>query len=75
MSSYNLYTRLKKLFPTAPLQIGEVTLVDGDVAQVTLPDGGVLMARGSATVGQNVYVRDGLIEGVAPSLPTLVIDI
>jgi hypothetical protein len=73
--SYNVFTRLKKLFPTAPLQIGEVTAVETGSVTVALPDGGVLTARGSASVGQNVYVRDGVVEGVAPDLPTLAIEV
>lgn len=31
--------------------------------------------RGESTVGQNVFVRDGLIEGEAPSLPFVAIEI
>ena len=34
-----------------------------------------LRARGESTVGQNVFVRDGLIEGEAPSLPFVAIEI
>ena len=45
-----------------------MTAVDGDTATITLPGGGVLQARGQATVGQRVFVRDGVIEGEAPAL-------
>jgi len=37
-------------------------------ATITLPGGGVMRARGTATVGQRCYVRDGRIEGPAPTL-------
>ena len=36
---------------------------------IELPDGAVVQARGSGTVGGNVFFRDGVIEGGAPSLP------
>lgn len=65
----NAYTLLRELLPDAPLQVGTVLLVDGDVATVELPGGGILRARGSATVAQRVFVRDGVIEGLAPLLP------
>ena len=51
-----------------PLEVGEVTAIAGGVATVTLPGGGVIQARGTATVGQRVFVRNGAIEGPAPAL-------
>ena len=47
---------------------GQVCRVLGDVATITMPGGGTLQARGQATVGQRVFVRDGVIEGEAPTL-------
>lgn len=73
--SGNLFQAFKKVFPDQPLQVGEVTAVDGDLATVTLPGGGVLQARGAATLGAQVFVRDGVIEGEAPALPLVVIEI
>lgn len=49
--------------------------VSSGVALVVLPGGGLIRARGEAIVGQNVFVRDEVIEGVAPSLPMEIIDI
>ena len=49
--------------------------VSGDVARVQLPGGGELLARGDAQVGEKVFVRDGAIEGAAPSLPLFQIEI
>lgn len=71
----NIYRAFKAVFPDQPLQVGEVTAVDGDLATVTLPGGGVLQARGAATLGAQVFVRDGVIEGEAPSLAVVVIEI
>ena len=64
----NIYRQFLDLLPKRPLQIGEVAAVDAGVATITLPGGGVIQARGQATVGQRVFVRGGVIEGPAPSL-------
>ena len=51
------------------MQVGTVSAVDNGIATVTLPGGGQLRARGEATVGAQVYVQDGVIQGPAPELP------
>lgn len=68
MSLTNPWREFAALNPPAPLLVGTVAAISGGVATVTLPGGGVLRARGTATVGLRVYVRDGLIEGPAPTL-------
>ena len=67
----NAYREFMALMPDQPLEVGEVTAIAGGVATVTLPGGGVVQARGTATVGQRVFVRNGAIEGEA-STPTYV---
>ena len=64
----NPYRVFMDQLPARPLQVGTVAAVDGDVATITMPGGGTLQARGQATVGQRVFVRDGVIEGEAPTL-------
>ena len=64
----NLYREFIDLMPARSLEVGDVTAVGVGVVTVTLPGGGVLQARGDTTVGQRVFVRDGVVEGVAPSL-------
>lgn len=64
----NIYREFLDLMPARPLEVGEVTTIDAGVATITLSGGGVLQARGQATVGQRVFVRDGAIEGEAPAL-------
>lgn len=54
--------------PARPLEVGDVTAVGAGVVTVTLPGGGVIQARGQATVGQRVFVKDGAIDGEAPVL-------
>lgn len=73
--SRNLFAVFKSLIPTAPLQVGVVTAVSGGVATVELPGGGTLQARGDTTVAAHVFVRDGVIEGPAPTLSVEVIEI
>lgn len=38
------------------------------LAYVLLPGGAIVQARGTAAVGQRVFVRAGAIEGPAPDL-------
>ena len=66
------------MIPEAPLQIGTVTQVTGGVVTLQLPGGGLLKARanvGSAAVGQKVFVRDAVIEAIAPNLTLELIEI
>lgn len=71
----NPYKLLKNLLPDPPLLIGTVASVSGGTATISLPGGGTVQGRGSATVGQQVFVRDGVIEGEAPSLSVELIDV
>lgn len=73
--SANLFVLFRKLLPSYPLQVGEVVARDGDTATVELPGGGRLTARGSGSVGTKVFVRNGAIEGAAPSLTIETIDV
>ena len=67
----NVFAQFKKLLPNPSLEVGTVTAISGGTASITLPGGGKINARGSATVGSQVYVRNGVIEGPAPSLSVL----
>lgn len=71
----NIYRTFLDLLPARPLQVGTVLSVADGIARVDLPGGGILQARGQATAGQRVFVRDGLIEGAAPDLPVEVIEV
>lgn len=63
----NAYSRLLALLPQRPLQLGTVVdVVDGTVS-VELPGGAIVQVRGDAGIGDNVFIRDGAIEGPAPS--------
>lgn len=73
--SSNFYARFKSIFPDPPLLIGTVTEYGSGFAVVALPGGGTLRVRGTAQVGDQVFVRDGVIEGDAPLLTPVTIDI
>jgi hypothetical protein len=71
----NIYRVFLDLLPARPLQVGTITALDGEVATVELPGGGLLTARGGGAVGEPVFVRDGVIEGEAPAMPVEIIEI
>ena len=71
----NLFKQFLDLIPDPALQVGTVTAVDVGGVTVTLPDGGVLSVRGTATIGQSVFIRGGVIEGEAPSIPVELIEV
>jgi hypothetical protein len=75
MASTNPYVALLALLPSYPLQIATITAIDGDVARLVLPGGGVLTARGTGAVADQVFVRDGVIEGQAPAMPFVQVEI
>lgn len=71
----NVFRQFLDLLPARPLQVATVTHVDADVCTLELPGGGVLQARGTAAVDDQVFVRDGVIEGAAPALTIVAIEI
>ena len=72
---HNLYEQFCRLLPDPPLQVGIVTEVASGILTVALPGGGRIRARGSAALGAQVFVRDGVVEGGAPSLTLEIIEI
>ena len=75
MTAYNPYRRLLGLLPKYPRMAGEVISSSGGKVVVELPGGGRLTALGEGTVGTNVFVRDGVVEGPAPALTIEVIEV
>lgn len=71
----NIYKAFLDLIPDDPRQLGTVTVVAGESATIELPGGGIVRALGAATVGQQVFVRGGVIESQAPALPIVVIEV
>lgn len=75
MTTTNLWKRLRQLLPEAPLLVGTVIEVSPYGVSVQLPDGAVTVVRGTAAVNDNVFIRNGVVEGQAPSLDTVIIEI
>lgn len=73
--TYNPYKRLLGLLPANPLQVGDVVAVDNGVATLQMPGGGQVTVRGAATFGDRVFFRDGVIEGPAPTLTFVTVDV
>lgn len=72
----NVYRALLELLPQEPLQVGDVTALNpDDTRTVELPGGGEIRVRGDAGLGDRVFVRGGVIEGPAPALTALTIDV
>ncbi len=72
----NLYRQLRDLLPEPVLTVATVSTVHADgTATVTYPGAGQQRVRGTGTVGQPVFVRAGQIEGPAPTLASVTIDV
>lgn len=73
----NLYQEFQKLIPQPAVQVGTVESVTGNIANVRLPGGDTLVVRGadSSLINQKVFVKNNVIEGLAPNLPTEIIEI
>jgi len=72
---HNLYEQFRQLIPEPPLQAGTVIEIGSGVVTVQLPGGGRIKARGTAAIGQNVFIRDDTVEGIAPTLTLELIEI
>jgi hypothetical protein len=73
--SANPWSAFRALISGPPLQVGQVLNIQAGTARVQMPGGGVVNARGEATVGQHVFLRGQVIEGEAPDLPVITIEI
>lgn len=71
----NLYKKLTGILPSRPLQVGEVVEYADGTATIETPDGGKAQAIGEATIGDRVFFRGGAIEGPAPTLSFVAVDI
>lgn len=76
----NIYAEFKALIPSAPQLLAKVVAVEDQFSVVQFLggensgglygyNGDVVRVLGSSTVGNVVYVRDGVILGDAPNLP------
>ena len=65
----NHWSRFRQLLPGRPTRIAEVVATHGQTTTVELLTGHQIRVRGSASVGDHVYIRDGQIISPAPDLP------
>jgi hypothetical protein len=72
---HNVYEQFRQLLSDPPLQVGTVSEIGTGVVTVQLPGGGTVRARGSANISARVFVRDGVVEAVAPNLSLEIIEI
>ena len=74
----NLYRALRELIPDAPLQVATVSSVDyaTGTSTITWPGGTQQTVRGTGVaIGSRAFVRDGVIEGIAPALTPETIEV
>lgn len=72
----NIFRALRELLPQPALQVATATATHPDgTTTVQYPGGASQRLRGTATEGQNVFVQAGAIQGPAPSLPLINIDV
>ena len=74
--SLNLYRQLRELLPEPALTVATVVAEHADGSTtVQYPGGSQQRVRGVADVGQRVFVRSGQIEGTAPALDSVTIEV
>jgi hypothetical protein len=72
----NLWRQFEDLLPRAPLLLGTVVTRHSDgTLTVQLLDGGLLRVNGPGSPDERVFVRGGQVQGPAPMLPTVEIEI
>jgi hypothetical protein len=73
----NAWRDFRGLLPTSPLYVVEVTAHNADgTSTVELPSGDEFTVRGQAVdVGDFAFVRDGAIEGEAPAVTPITLDV
>ena len=69
--SDNLFSQFRRLVAGPPRLYGEVVATAGDLATIQLPDGSLVQALGTASIGQRVFLRAGVVEASAPALPVV----
>lgn len=73
--SYNLYRRFLALVPGQPTDVGEVIALETDGVIIQLVSGELVRVKGTAVIGNWVYVRGGEISGPAPELMGEIVEI
>ncbi|PHR26556.1 MAG: hypothetical protein COA36_11790 [Desulfotalea sp.] len=66
----NIFKKFQALIPSTPLLVGTIAVVNANGScRVDTPGGGKMVVIGTGyTAGQQVFIKDRIIQGVAPSL-------
>ncbi len=70
MATTNIWQQFKALIPEGVRVVVTITANNGNgTSQATLRDGSIITVKGdSIATGQKVFIKDGEINGTAPSL-------
>jgi hypothetical protein len=72
----NPYRALLALLPDPPEDVGEVVAITGDGVTLETLSGATVTARGAGwSLGDLVYVKDGTVQGPAPVIATVEIEV
>jgi hypothetical protein len=73
----NVFRQLLELLPQTPLTIAVVASDHADgTCTVTYPGGSQVRVRGEGfSVSEQVFIRDGVIEGLAPTLTPVTVEV
>lgn len=71
----NLFQAFLALNPVKPLLVGKVVALNGAGATIKLPGDALIEVRGAANLEQSVFVWDGVIQGQAPTLDVVLIEV
>jgi hypothetical protein len=67
----NIFKAFVNMIPSDPLLVGTVSLVLTDMCNVDLVGGGTIRVSGTASLGDKVFIRGGIIIDSAPDLPSV----
>ncbi len=73
--SANAFGPLQRLLPGQALLVGQVISGADGVYVIELPGGARIQARGTAVVGTQVFVSGGAIQGEAPALTVVTVEV
>ena len=71
----NPYRALLALLPEPVTDVGEIIAVHAGGCTVQILSGDQVEARGAGSIGDLVYLRDGAIQGPAPVIDTVEIEV
>lgn len=72
----NLWRRFQQLAnPPSLVTVGECVSADFGECTVEFPGGSRLRVQGAGEVGQSYFIRDGRLDGAAPALTAVEIEV